>query len=168
MDGSWIFGEETLSELGGDRPGALIFNVGVIIEGFLAMVFSCSLLEYMKGSLLGRIGAGLLLIASIFLIGVGVFPITTGDPHTFFSYAFFLTALIALIVLVLPVARRVPMGGGLSILTAGLVLVSIGFLVTSSIPMTEAVAVICLLIWSGSISLVIGMRGGVAHTRQHR
>lgn len=154
-DGNWVFGEETLSELGGDRPGAIFFNTGVIAEGLMALIFAYSLLQR-GNSKLWKAGTGLFILASLFLIGIGVFPINTGDPHTFFSYAFFGTVLLALSLIALPVGRL--LGRSASILTIALIGVSLALLVMTSIPLTEAVAVICLLIWSGVVSLMIKAR----------
>lgn len=155
VDGHWIFGEETLSELGGDRPGRWLFNSGVIIEGVLALVFSTGMYKLMKGYRAGRIGAAIMFLGGVALIGVGIFPIDTGTPHTVFSYVFFGLMLLALSILILPLFRHTLFGKAMGIITLLAVAISLAFLFSSPIPLTEAVAVICLLIWSSAISIQI-------------
>jgi hypothetical membrane protein len=155
VDGNWILGEETLSELGGDRPGKLYFNTGVIAMGVMGLFFALGLFLMFKKDLLGRIGTVVLIIGAFALIGVGVFPITTGVYHTFFSYTFFGLMLITLFLLAIPIWRESRLGPVGGLVTAGGLAVSLMFLFTTSIPLTEAVAVICLLIWTVTISSLI-------------
>jgi hypothetical membrane protein len=154
-DGNWILGEETLSELGGDRPGRLYFNTGVIVMGIMGLIFAVGLFLILKGDPLGRIGTSVLFVGAVALIGVGIFPITTGEYHTFFSYAFFSLMLVTMLLLALPIWRDYRLGSIGGIVTVGALAVSLIFLFTSSIPLTEAVAVICLLIWTVTISTLI-------------
>ncbi|NYT11415.1 MAG: DUF998 domain-containing protein [Methanomassiliicoccales archaeon] len=154
-DGNWVLGEETLSELGGDRPGRLYFNTGVIVMGIMGLLFAVGLFLILKEDLLGRIGTSVLFVGAVALIGVGIFPITTGEYHTFFSYAFFGLMLVTMFLLALPIWRECRLGPLGGIVTVGALAVSLVFLFTSSIPLTEAVAVICLLIWTVTISTLI-------------
>jgi hypothetical membrane protein len=155
VDGNWVLGEETLSELGGDRPGRLYFNTGVIAMGIMGLLFAVGLFLILKEDLLGRIGTSVLFVGAVALIGVGIFPITTGECHTFFSYAFFGLMLATLLLLALPIWRESRLGPVGGIVTVGALATSLVFLFASSIPLTEAVAVICLLIWTVTISILI-------------
>lgn len=155
VDGNWILGEETLSELGGDRPGKVYFNTGVIVMGIMGLLFAYGLYLILKGDLIGRIGSSVLFMGAVALIGVGIFPITTGDYHTFFSYAFFGLMLITMFILALPIWRESRLGPVGGLVTVGALAISLVFLFTSSIPLTEAVAVICLLIWTVTLSTLI-------------
>lgn len=154
VDGHWTFGEETLSALGGDRPGAVIFNLGVITEGLLGLLFSIGFYRLNDG-LLHRAGSAVLVLSTVFLIAVGIFPVTTGALHDISSYAFFGLALLALLLLIFPLKNQRSFGVLGAGLTVVLVIISLSFLFTSPIPLTEAVAVICLLIWVSSMSLMI-------------
>ncbi len=154
VDGHWTFGEETLSALGGDRPGAAIFNAGVIIEGLLGLLFSVGFYRLNDG-LMHRTGATVLALSTLALIAVGIFPVTAGAVHDIASYAFFGLALLALLLLILPLKNQEYFGNIGAGLTAALVIVSLSFLFTSPIPLTEAVAVICLLLWLSSIALMV-------------
>jgi hypothetical membrane protein len=96
---SWT--ENYLSDLGGspgDRPiwaahgiASILFNFGLMIAGILGICLAIGIRK--SGTLsspLGNIGTLILIINSCALIGIGVFPESTGAPHTFFSFAFFL------------------------------------------------------------------------------
>jgi hypothetical membrane protein len=155
VDGHWVFGEQTLSELGGNRPGAFFFNSGVILEGVLALVFTVGLSHAMEKRVLQRAGNLLLFMASCALVLVGLFPITTGPPHGAASYAFFGLALVATLLLVQPLWTEGGFGPVTSIVTLGAVIVSLAFLVLTNVPLTEAMGVICLLAWSSLLSMVM-------------
>ncbi|MDD1769690.1 MAG: DUF998 domain-containing protein, partial [Methanomassiliicoccales archaeon] len=89
VNGHWVLGRDTLSELGGQVPSRWIFNVAVIVSGVLGIDFSFRLFVKFADSRLGRAGSVVLAIASIGLVSVGVFPIDTGQPHTIASVFFF-------------------------------------------------------------------------------
>jgi len=73
-DGHWIFGVETLSELGGHRPGRCFFNIGLMVMGLLSLPFGAVLYRKFEHTNLGMISTGMFVLAAISLIGVGVFP----------------------------------------------------------------------------------------------
>ncbi|MGD0056448.1 MAG: DUF998 domain-containing protein [Methanomassiliicoccales archaeon] len=154
-DGHWILGEQTLSELGGNRPGLFFFNSGVILEGTLALVFTFGLWHAMEKTTLQRIGNILLLFASCALILVGIFPITTGLLHGIASYAFFGLTLVAILLLIHPLWTDGDFGPVAGIVTLGAVILSIAFLSFATIALTEAVGVICLLAWSSLLSAMM-------------
>ncbi len=147
-DGHWVLGEETLSELGGDRPGRLFFNAGVILEGVLGLLFAIGLWRALPRTLVASSGFIVLLLAGISLVGVGVFPITTGAYHTVASYAFFGLSLVAILLLLVPIWKSETFGPIPGAVTGAAVVISLLFLSFTSVPLAEAVAVICLLIWS--------------------
>ena len=155
VDGNWILGKETLSELGGNRPGALFFNSGVITEGFLCLFYGLGLLHAIRKGILQRAGIAILLIASFALIMVGVFPITTGFAHGIASYSFFGMSLLAILILVYPLWKEDRFGPNVGIVTLGSAIVSLAFLFATTVPLAEVVAVICLLIWSSLISILM-------------
>jgi hypothetical membrane protein len=155
QDGSWILGKMTLSELGDrSRPGALLFNSGAIFAGLMSLVFSVGLYRVLSTSILGRLGTVTLAIASIFLIGVGVFPIDTGTPHTVVSLAFFILGAIAMALLILPAWRSHVLHPSGGLLTAVLLAVSMIGVATLAVPAAEALSVGCLLVWT----VLIGFR----------
>lgn len=153
-DGHWQLGRMTLSELGDrSRAGALPFNSGAIITGLLALVFAIGLYRVLSTSTLGKAGSILVGISSIFLVGIGLFPIDTGEPHTVLSYGFFLTAAVSLAVLIAPLWKSHvfhPSGGMLTAVLLAIPLISIAFLPVAGV---EALAVGCLLLWMAFISI---------------
>lgn len=154
LDGHWVLGQMTLSELGDrSRPGALLFNAGAIFAGIMSLAFSAGLYRVLSASVLGRLGTIVLGLASLFLIGVGVFPIDTGTPHTIVSIAFFTLGAIAMALLVVPAWRSHVLHRGGGLVTLVLLLVSLTGLATLSLPAAEALSVGCLLLWSVLISI---------------
>ncbi len=95
---SWT--ENYLSDLGGspgDRPiyaahgiPSILFNCGLVTAGVLGIFLGIGIRK--SGLLktpLGSLGILIYLVNACALIGIGVFPESTGDPHTFFSMTFF-------------------------------------------------------------------------------
>jgi hypothetical membrane protein len=154
-DGHWVIGVMTLSELGGDRPGRWFFNIGVIVTGVLFVVFIRGLLRTLPRGLLTRIGTSLSFLGCIALIAIGVFPITTGTPHTVASWAFFSLMILGLAFMVRPIRYTPSLGTGHAILTAGVVALAIVLLVMTSVPLAEAATVIGLMVWGFAISATI-------------
>ncbi len=157
FDGNWILGEDTLSELGGDRGGRFFFNTGVLTMGIAGLAFSIGLCMVLGSPLRGA-GAIILFVGAMALIGVGAFPINTGEPHTFFSYLFFGLMLFSMAMLAFPVWKNPQigaLGGAITVMSLG---ISLAFLFVSSVPLAEAVAVICLLIWTIIVSSLILVR----------
>ncbi len=144
-----------MSELGDrSRSGALLFNIGAFATGVLALFFSVGLYRILAPGLMGRTGAAMLGLASLFLIGVGSFPIDTGTPHTMASYLFFATAALALAMLMVPFARSYVFHRSMALLTAVLLLISFAGAAVLPLPALEALAVGCLLLGM----FVVGIR----------
>lgn len=102
---SWT--ENYLSDLGGfygDRPiwaahgtASILFNMGLILAGVLGVCFGLGLRKSQSfRTPLGNIGTLFLILDAAALMGIGIFPETTGPPHTFFSFAFFIMVGISL------------------------------------------------------------------------
>jgi len=154
----WRFGEDTLSELGGDVPSRHIFNSGVIITGLLSIPFAVSLRMALYSSRLGRAGGYALLSASIGLISVGLFPIDTGDAHAAATVLFFGSIVISAFLLVTPLAKFSGRRGIPFLCTVCLIVISLLFLALTPIPLAEAVTVGGLLVWAFIMGLWI-LRG---------
>jgi hypothetical membrane protein len=95
---SWT--ENYLSDLGGfpgDRPiyaahgvASIFFNFGLMAAGILGCCLVIGIRESrILNSPLGELGTAFYLLDACALIGIGVFPESTGAPHTFFSMTFF-------------------------------------------------------------------------------
>ena len=95
---SWL--DNALSDLGASSsPVAPIFNLGLVASGLLAVVFSAGLMEELRGSKLGLLGASLMLLTSISLALIGVFPEDVRPHHLLASVAFFVSSLLTFLVL---------------------------------------------------------------------
>ena len=153
-DGHWVLGQQTLSELGDrSRAGAIYFNSAAIITGVLALLFAIGLYRVLSTTAGGRMGTGLLAFAALLLVGIGLFPIDTGTPHTLLSYAFFAIAALALFVLVPPIWKSHVFHASMGLLSFVLLVIGVAGVLLPTISSTEALAVACLLLWMGAMSV---------------
>lgn len=85
---------------------SILFNAGLIIAGAMGVVLGLGMrkLDFMN-SLPGKAGTLFFITDAAFLIGIGIFPETTGRPHTFFSIAFFVTIGICLLFMAIALFR---------------------------------------------------------------
>jgi hypothetical membrane protein len=151
-DGHWLFGIETLSELGGHRPGRYYFNIGVMVMGILSIPFGMALHQQLTQKRLGRISTMIFIVAAVLLIGVGVFPIDTGAPHTFFSWGFFITIITTMTLMLHPYRCDMKLCRLGFATTAVVVLIGYGTILLVSLDLmelalSEALIVMGLNIW---------------------
>jgi len=85
-----------LSDLG-VHQAAFIFNSGLIIGGILATMFAVGLMQILRKKILGFLGTFTLVLSSINLCAVGVFPESAGRIHFYVSLAFFVLLAISLL-----------------------------------------------------------------------
>ncbi len=165
VDGHWVFGVNALSDLGADRPGRLWFNSGVIIAGIMLTIYSFGLHHVLAKGQLSSGGCLLMFFSSLALIGIGIFPETSGEIHLYLSWAFFILAMIGLLVLARPMLGSPAFSRIARAMTIIAPLGSIAtLLLIMSIPFAEAIAVILLMIWGAvtSISALISVNAGFA------
>lgn len=84
-----------LSDLGVKGVSALIFNNGLIFGGLLALIFSIGLVKILSH----KMGAYILAISSLGLIGAGLFPLTMYTLHYIMSVIFFASLTIGLLII---------------------------------------------------------------------
>lgn len=89
--------EYDISVLGVEGSATTLFNWGLILIGLLSLVFAIGLWKSLVISRVGRFGVVSLLLGSISLSLVGVFPRTTDLPHDSASIAFFIFIALALL-----------------------------------------------------------------------
>ena len=88
---SWT--ENALSDLGvQEGVTAVLFNSGLIIGGILTLVFALGLFLFLRGKILGRIGAIILILDALALSAIGIFPENVKPAHFYASVAFFVLA----------------------------------------------------------------------------
>ncbi|HUW43283.1 MAG TPA: DUF998 domain-containing protein [Thermoplasmata archaeon] len=153
VNGHWVLGEDTLSELGGDVPSRWIFNTAVMVAGLMGVDFSVGLMMRLAPSKTGMAGGALLAITSIGLITVGLFPIDTGGSHTLATMFFFGFASLAAFVLLYPVHRWVGAKGVPFIVLVAAIALSFASVALTPLPFAEAVAVASLMAMILTMSL---------------
>ena len=95
-DATWFrWTHNALSDLGVEGISALFFNNGIIFGGVLAFIFSIGLTKFLKN----KVGAYLLAISSLALMGAGLFPKTIFALHYVSSIIFFVFLTIALFII---------------------------------------------------------------------
>ncbi len=86
----WFSWEENaLSDLGVDDSIATLFNSSLIVGGLLLVVFAVGLQKILMIRRRGHAGTFILVLASLDLCAIGVFPETTGMIHYYVSVALF-------------------------------------------------------------------------------
>ena len=151
--GSWEFGRQYLSVLGCSGLAAILFNSGVIVAGLLAIPYAVGLRRALGGFTAATVGMFTMIVASIGLVGVGVFPMTVGTPHTVAAFTFFGFILLSLIVLAWPIIHtpEFRIVGG-SVTVGGLVVVIVSLPLTPP-PLLEAITVLVVVVWSVVMSV---------------
>jgi len=87
--------DHALSDFGVQQTTAALFNNGMIIGGFLAFVFSLGLRKVLSS----KIGASLLMVSALAMIGIGVFPQSLFVMHFLTSASFFVILTVALLII---------------------------------------------------------------------
>lgn len=153
LDGSWTFGEDTLSELGRMGGGGRdLFNSGVIVSALIWIPFALALYRSLGISISTRFACALFLLAALALLCIGLFPIDSGTPHTIASWTFFIVAMCSLLVMSRSVRDSEVYGRVGFALTLIAPLLSLGLLALTSVPLAEAVAVVGLMVWASIMS----------------
>lgn len=96
---NWV--TNALSDLGVQAGvTAPIFNSGLVISGLLFLVFAVGLFQSAGKSVVGKVGAGVLCLACVWLVCIGIFNENFNPIHFYFSVAFFVCMPISLLILV--------------------------------------------------------------------
>jgi hypothetical membrane protein len=95
---SWV--DNALSDLGVVAGvTAVLFNSGLIISGVLCFVFATGLFVFLGERAVSRMGAFVLVLASLALVAIGVFPESVRGAHYFVSVAFFVLLSVSLLII---------------------------------------------------------------------
>jgi hypothetical membrane protein len=95
---SWV--DNALSDLGVVvGVTAVLFNSGLIISGVLCFVFATGVFVFLGGRAVSRMGAFVLVLASLALVAIGVFPESVRGVHYFVSVAFFVLLPVSLLII---------------------------------------------------------------------
>jgi hypothetical membrane protein len=149
----FIWTENALSDLGIQQNTAFLFNNGLILAGILTLIFSLGLIKILSN----KTGAYFLMVSSVALIGIGLFPETIFTLHFLTSATFFVFLAIGLLIIGLtvkktPFERRI---GLLALLFVVLAVASSFFIFRfEGIALIEALCCFPAFIWC----LITGMK----------
>jgi len=138
-----------LSDLG-VREAAALFNSGLIIGGVLTTVFAIGLMKILRKQVLGLLGTYTLILSTIHLCAIGVFPESAGRIHFYVSVAFF--ELLALSLLLIGAALMQESSqrylGLFSILTVVVAGVAAGLVPHEGAAIPETIGALAASVWS--------------------
>ena len=119
---SWT--ENYVSVLGVEGSVTTLFNCGLILTGALSLIFAIGLGKSLLSSRLGRLGMVSLILGSMALSAMGIFPRTVDLPHNLASIAFLMFITLALLLIgVAAITASQVIWGSLS-LTAGVLIIA--------------------------------------------
>ena len=118
---SWT--EHNISILGIEGRTTALFNSGLILAGLLSLMFAIGLKQSLLSSRLGRLGATSLMLGSVALAGIGIFPRTLDLPHDLSSVLFFVFITIALLLVGAAATAASQMRWGTLSLMAGILII---------------------------------------------
>ncbi len=97
LDGDWVLGGNTLSDLGvdGNDASELCFNGGCALAGILAIIFA---LVYFEKKGAWRICGVTVVLAGLMLVGVGIVNLHYGKAHFFDASAHGVFAAISMLI----------------------------------------------------------------------
>jgi len=141
-----------LSDLGIQDNTAALFNYGMIVGGILALVFSFGLMKVLSN----KLGASILALSSLALIGIGVFPETIFALHFLTSASFFISLAIGLLIIGVT-SRKNSFERPIGLLALVFVVIAIMSLVFlfpfEGIAITEALACFPAFIWCSLVGM---------------
>lgn len=150
-NGTWVFGENMVSDLGvSDTNAQYFFNYGCAAAGMIIYIYGI-LTAYFNRLMLDRVSYVLIALAGMFLIGVGTFTEDLGWPHNLCAYSLFIAvAISAIIRLVLDLLHKDAISAAVTaVLIAAVVIIAI----TQTFPFLEAFAIIVILVWIALVCL---------------
>lgn len=119
---SWT--ESYLSLLGVEGSARVLFNWGLILTGLLSLVFAIGLRRNLLLSRLGQVGVVSLILASIAMSAIGIFPSSADLSHDLASVLFFVFVILALLVIAVATLMVAKRGWGLLSLAAGVLILA--------------------------------------------
>lgn len=144
IDGTWVFGVNTMSELGiSDSSAKYLFLIGCVEAGICLIIYGAMMVRKTK-SLLPRVVYYIFQVAGFSLAGVGVFTMDN-SMHGFFTILFFtLTGISVIIYAIYAISQKDHL---LSLISTGIVVTSVILIVFTPIAFVEPIFVILFMIW---------------------
>ena len=142
---SWT--ENHISVFGVEGSAKMLFNGGLILAGIFSLIFAIGLGRYFLSGWLGQLAVVSLILDSIAVFDMGVFPRTWDFMHGVSTITFFVGITLALLLIgVVAIATSRMIWGLLSITTA--VLVAVPQLVLGPLSGGAVLQVLAYLPWS--------------------
>ncbi|MBQ7701195.1 MAG: DUF998 domain-containing protein [Candidatus Methanomethylophilaceae archaeon] len=155
IDGNWVLGENTLSDLGvcGNDAAELCFNGGCAIAGLLAVIFALGLIEK-KG--VWRVCGACMAIAGVMLIGVGIVSLHYNNAHFIDASTH---GVFAAITMLLSLAGDWKEGNKKMVaITSVLVIACVIVTLTQKFEVYEPYAVVTVMVWALAQSIKLLMQ----------
>jgi len=114
---SWT--EDHISALGVEGSAKTLFNSGLILTGIFSIIFAIGLGRCLLSGRLGRLAMGSLILGSIAVFDMGVFPRTFDFMHGASTTAFFVGITLTLLLIGVAAIAASQMTWGLLSITAG-------------------------------------------------
>ncbi len=116
--------ENDISVLGVEGSATMLFNWGLILTGILSLIFAIGLGKSLLSSRLGRLGIASLILGSMAISAVGIFPRTIDILHDLASVSFFAFIIMALLLVGVAAIMASQMRWGLLSLMAGVLILA--------------------------------------------
>jgi len=114
-----------ISVLGVEGSATTLFNAGLILAGVLSLIFAIGLGKSLLSSRLGQLGMDSLILGSMAMSAIGIFPRTINLPHDWAAIAFFVFITAAVLLVGVAAVIALQMRWGLLSLTAGFLIVAL-------------------------------------------
>lgn len=120
---SWT--ENNISVLGVEGSATMLFNWGLILTGALSLIFAIGVRKVLIASRLGQLGMVSLVLGSIAISAIGIFPRTIDLPHDSASVAFFVFVILAFLLIGIAAVAAAQLRWGLLSLTAAFLMIAV-------------------------------------------
>ena len=158
MDRGYAFYRDYLSDLGVGR-GALAFNAAVVGAGAMTVAFAAlGLAPALRRDRASRGGPLMLAVGGAFLVCIGVFTEDAGPIHYVVSVGFFMSVLVALLLLAIALWRTRALGRVVATVTTGALALGAAMLLWGFNPQTETIAVLTEVAWGESLAIALLLR----------
>jgi hypothetical membrane protein len=146
---------------------AIVFNSGLIIGGVVTLFFALGLGISVKKNIIALVGTGILFIATVALVCVGLFNETYSPWHYLFSVTLFASMALSLLVIGVAMAINRPTRWfGIATLLLGAVAASPWLLMSWAHPaIPEAISAMTAYVWVLMVVTRLGSGKGVIPTK---
>ena len=120
---SWT--EDHISAFGVEGSAKVLFNSGLILAGMLSIIFAIGLGRCLLSGWMGQLAIGLLVLGSLAVFAMGVFPRTWDFAHGASTVAFYVCIILALLLAGVAVITASQMAWGLLSITAAVLVAAL-------------------------------------------